>query len=67
MCNEGELLEKFGIQLAPIPMPELTSTVKEAKAEKVKVTKTIEFIKANMDVRVKPEELENVAALKVAI
>ena len=24
MCNEGELLEKFNIQLAPIPMPELT-------------------------------------------
>jgi L-fucose isomerase-like protein len=67
MCNEGELLEKFGMQLAPIPMPELTGAVKEAKAEKTKVTKTVEFIKANMDVLVKPEELENVAALKVAM
>ena len=24
MCNEGELLEKFNIQLSPIPLPELT-------------------------------------------
>lgn len=31
MCNEGELLEKFNIQLAPIPMPELTDEVKKAK------------------------------------
>ncbi len=28
MCNEGELLEKFNIQLAPIPMPELMDAVK---------------------------------------
>ena len=25
MCNEGELLEKFNIQLAPVPLPELIS------------------------------------------
>ena len=28
MCNEGELLEKFNIQLSPIPMPELTAEMK---------------------------------------
>ena len=33
MCNEGELLEKFNIQLTPIPMPELTDEMKKAKAE----------------------------------
>ena len=33
MCNEGELLEKFNIQLAPIPLPELTAAVKHAIAE----------------------------------
>ena len=31
MCNEGELLEKFGIQLSPIPMPELTQAMKDVK------------------------------------
>jgi len=67
MCNEGELLEKFNIQLAPIPMPELTAGMKAVKAEKIKVAETIAFIMANMDVKIKPDELENVAALKVAM
>jgi len=67
MCNEGELLEKFNIQLAPIPMPELTAKVIAAKREKNKVADVIEFIKANMEVKIRPEELESVAALKVAM
>ena len=29
MCNEGELLEKFNIQLSPIPLPELTEEMKK--------------------------------------
>ena len=41
MCNEGELLEKFNIQLAPIPMPELTEAVAKAKAEKTDVEKAV--------------------------
>ena len=32
MCNEGELLEKFGIQLFPITMVEFTERVKEIEA-----------------------------------
>ena len=31
MCNEGELLEKFNIQLSPIPLPELTAQVKKGQ------------------------------------
>ncbi|MBE6907285.1 MAG: fucose isomerase [Ruminococcaceae bacterium] len=67
MCNEGELLEKFNIQLAPIPMPELADAVKAAKEQKTEVEKTIAYITANMDVQIKPDELETVAALKVAM
>jgi L-fucose isomerase-like protein len=67
MCNEGELLEKFNIQLAPVPMPELTGAIAAAKTEKTQVAKTIEFINENMDVKVKQGELESVAALKVAM
>jgi L-fucose isomerase-like protein len=67
MCNEGELLERYGIELAPIPMPELTAEVKAAKAEKTQVTSVIEYINSNMDVRIKADELETVAALKVAM
>lgn len=33
MCNEGELLERFGIECVPVPLPELTRGVKAAKAE----------------------------------
>lgn len=67
MCNEGELLEKFNIQLAPIPMPELTDMVKKVKEEQTEVLEVVEYCKTNMDILVKPEELEMVAALKVAM
>lgn len=67
MCNEGELLEKFNIQLAPIPMPELIEAVKEAKAEGSRVKEVIQYVKANMIIQIKEDDLENVAALKVAM
>ena len=67
MCNEGELLEKFNIQLSPIPMTELAKEVKTAKAEGTKVAETIAYCREHMEVRIKEEELENVAALKVAM
>ena len=38
MCNEGELLEKFNIQLSPIPLPELTAEMKKVKAEDTDVS-----------------------------
>ena len=67
MCNEGELLERFNIQLSPIPLPELTAEVKKAKAEGTEVRQTIDYIRANMEVMIKDDEVENVAALKVAM
>lgn len=67
MCNEGELLEKFNIQLAPIPMPELTDEVKKVKAEKTEVEKVVAYCKENMEIMVNDTQLENVAALKVAM
>ncbi|HIT91039.1 MAG TPA: L-fucose/L-arabinose isomerase family protein [Candidatus Merdenecus merdavium] len=68
MCNEGELLEKFNIQLAPIPMPELTMEVKKAKEEDhEKVTEIMKYCKENMNIEIKEEELESIAALKVAM
>ena len=67
MCNEGELLEKFNIQLTPIPMPELTDEMKKAKAEGTEVAKVVEYCRQNMEICIKDNELENVAALKVAM
>jgi L-fucose isomerase-like protein len=67
MCNEGELLEKFNINLAPIPMPELTTAIAKAKENESALSKTIEYIIANMDIRIKADELCHVAALKIAM
>lgn len=67
MCNEGELLEKFNIQLSPIPLPELTQEVKKAKEENTEVRKTVDYIYKNMDIKIKPDEVETVAALGVAM
>jgi len=67
MCNEGELLEKFNIQLAPIPLAELTEEMKNAKAEGTKVAETVKYCKEKFNIAIKDDELENVAALKVAI
>ncbi len=67
MCNEGELLEKFGIQLSPIPLPELTAEIKKAKEEGTRVAETVAYCRENFTIAVKEEELETVAALKVAM
>lgn len=67
MCNEGELLERFNIQLAPVPIPELIGEIKAAKAEKTRVEAVVAYIGEHMDVRIRPEAVETVAALKVAM
>lgn len=67
MCNEGELLEKFNIQLSPVPIPELTAEMKKAKEEGADVAEVINYCRSSMCIQIKDEELENVAALKVAI
>ena len=67
MCNEGELLEKFNIQLAPIPLPELTMEMKKAKEEGTEVAAVVKSCKENFNIAIKEAELENVAALKVAM
>lgn len=67
MCNEGELLEQFNIQLSPVPIPELTAEMKKVKEEGAEVEKVVAYCKASMCIKIKEEELENVAALKVAM
>ena len=67
MCNEGELLEKFNIQLSPIPMPELTCEVKKALEEKTEVAEVVAYCREHFNIAIKDNELEHVAALKVAM
>lgn len=67
MCNEGELLETFNIQLSPIPMPELTGEVKKALEEKTEVAEVMSYCREHFNIAIKDNELEHVAALKVAM
>jgi len=67
MCNEGELLENFNIQLAPIPMPELTREMKRVREDEDKIQEIISYCKENFEVNIKDEDLKTVAALKAAM
>ena len=67
MCNEGELLEKFNIQLAPIPMGELVDEVKKNLGDVTETREVIAYCRANMNIAIKDDELEKVAAMKVAM
>ena len=67
MCNEGELLERFHIQLAPIPLPELKQEVQRALADGDDVQQVVDYCRAHMNICVTEEELHTIAAMKVAI
>ena len=67
MCNEGELLEKFNIQLAPVPMPELTDEIRQVKEERTEAEEVVRYCREHMEICVDEDALENVAALKVAM
>lgn len=67
MCNEGELLERFNIQLSPVPIPELIDAVNGARAEKLQVAEVTQYIRDTMTVQIADKDVENVAALKVGM
>ena len=67
MCNEGELLEKFNIQLAPIPMGELVDEVRKNLGNVAETQEVVTYCRANMNIAIKDDELEKVAAMKVAM
>ena len=57
MCNEGELLERFNIQLSPIPMPELTKAIRVAKETDPAVEETLEYLRTHALLEVNEQEL----------
>ncbi len=67
MCNEGELLEKFGIELSPVPLPELTEEVKRCIEEGTEVTRMMEYCRDHMEIKVSDGQLQNIAGLAVAM
>lgn len=67
MCNEGELLEKFNIQLSPIPMTELTEEIKAVKQNSEIMEEQMTYIREHMEIQIKEEEVIQVAALAGAM
>jgi len=65
MCNEGELLEKFGIQIVPVSLLEFTDRVKNKLKVPEKLKETLSQLEKTMDVSAVPEKkLQLLASLK---
>lgn len=69
MCNEGELLEKFGIQIHPITLEDIKRATKQAeKKDDQALNDTMEYIKNTFDSDgVDGAAIKRIAALKVAM
>lgn len=69
MCNEGELLERFGIELHPITLEDIKRASKKVeKKDTPELAEAIEYIKTNLDaIDVSDEDIRRIASLKVAM
>lgn len=68
MCNEGELLERFGVQLRPITMSEFTNRVLKLETDNdPEVLDTVNFIEKHVEICVPAKDVKRVSALKVAM
>jgi L-fucose isomerase-like protein len=69
MCNEGELLEKFGIQIHPITLQDIaTETAQILKEKSFKFKKNLDAIHASFATATVPQEsLNSMAALYTMI
>lgn len=68
MTNEGELLERFNIQLSPIPLNELIQEINRVQAEETdEMEKNIKQLYDIAEVRITEDKMKTVIALKVAI
>ena len=68
MCNEGELLERFGIQLRPITMSEFTDRIlKLEAADDKEVLSVVKYMEENVEICVPADAVKRLAAMKVAM
>lgn len=69
MCNEGELLERFGIELHPITLIDIQRASKQIeKGSSSELAEAIDYIKTKLDwSEVTEEDVRRIAALKVAM
>lgn len=69
MCNEGELLEKFGVEIHPINIEDMKrASEKEIKRDTEELAEAINYIKTNLEaIDVTEEDIKKIAALKTAM
>ncbi|MBU9711228.1 L-fucose/L-arabinose isomerase family protein [Evansella tamaricis] len=69
ICNEGELLERFGIQVHPITLEDIKrETLKLEKKDTPELSEAINYIKDTLDwSEVSEDSVRRIAALKVAM
>ncbi len=65
-CNEGELLERFGIHIIPTALSNITSDAM-GRLEEPDVEKEMESVRERVDVQIEEEELQKIVALKLAL
>ncbi len=65
ICNEGELVNKFGIEIVPFNLIDIVDKVKMLLNKPDKsFNKTYNFVKENMDVKINDSDLKSIIALK---
>lgn len=67
MCNEGELLEKFNIQLAPVPMTELRQAMEKVSQNEGLIQQTLDVINTTMEIQIEQKDVRTVAVLAEAM
>ncbi|MGG4552708.1 L-fucose/L-arabinose isomerase family protein [Paenibacillus humicus] len=69
ICNEGELLERFGIELHPITLIDIQrASQRIEKGSSSELAEAVDYIKAKLDwSEVTEEDVRRIAALKVAM
>ena len=68
ICNEGELLEKFNIEIVPFNLVDIVSRVKKIiKNPSSSFKETFNFVKTNMVVEINDADLKSIVALKETI
>lgn len=66
MCNEGELLEKFNIQLSPIPLPELIAEVRRIRDNNL-AKEELDVLHDKTVIKISEPKVSTVAALAKAM
>lgn len=68
MCNEGELLERFNIQLSPIPLNELFDEMDHVLKEQPEdINRVVDEFYDKTIVKIDKKDVEKMSVLKVAI